>query len=229
MKDVKSVIKGSEVSITSNSSYKAVSHDDVTAILHDPITNAGIIALPDMVEHSLEILTQEKTYNGVTNTSKVYMVKVIASVTFINIDNPEDRLTTKCFAYALDSGDKATGKAYSMAVKYCYLKTFMLESLDDEESREIEKAPAPQYNKTPAPKKEPIPEVVFKAPPKPATPSFKIDDDKPTAKTDKTLQALATAAQKNALKKMNIAHDENITMDEASKLIGDAYKNKGSK
>jgi hypothetical protein len=46
----------------------------------------------------------------------------------------------------MDSSDKAMGKAYSMALKYCYLKTFMLESLDEEESRECESTYKPSYN-----------------------------------------------------------------------------------
>ena len=39
----------------------------------------------------------------------------------------------------MDNGDKAAGKALSMAVKNILLKNFMLESCDDEESRDNEK------------------------------------------------------------------------------------------
>lgn len=138
MQKVESVTKGSTVAITQNSSYKAVSHDDVTALLHRPLTEARIIAMPNMESAEVEHFTTEKTYQGNTTKNFSYMVKVWASVTFINADDPKDCITTKCFAYAMDSGDKATGKAYSMAIKYCYLKVFMLESCDDEESRDYE-------------------------------------------------------------------------------------------
>jgi hypothetical protein len=138
MKEVKSVHKGSTVKINEKASYTAVSHDDVTALLHDPIARVGIVAMPRMETCELEIIEQSKNYQGQVTVSKNYLVKVWASVTFFNSDNMTEQFQTQCFAYALDSGDKATGKAYSMAIKYCYLKTFMLESLDDEESRDFE-------------------------------------------------------------------------------------------
>jgi hypothetical protein len=138
MKEVDSVNKGTTVSITQTNSYKAVSHDDVTALLHRPLTNAGIVAMPNMDEATVEPYQTEKEYNGKITKSNGYLVKVWASVTFVNVDDPADKVTTRCYSYALDSGDKAVGKAYSMAVKYCYLKTFMLESSDEEESREFE-------------------------------------------------------------------------------------------
>lgn len=138
MQRVKSVHKGATVSITQNSSYKAVSHDDVTALLHDPITEARLVAIPTQLEAKVTAYETRKEYQGKVTTGTGYIVEQWAAVTYINIDNPMERETTKCFAYALDSGDKATGKAYSMAVKYCHLKTFLLESQDEEESRDFE-------------------------------------------------------------------------------------------
>lgn len=147
-KKIKSVHKGSTVKINDKSSYTAVSHDDVTSLLHDPLADIGIVAFPDMVSAEVEPFEIEREYQGKVTISINYRVKVWASVTFFNADNASDNLVTKCFAYALDSGDKATGKAYSMAIKYCFLKTFMLESLDDEESRDNEY----QYQKPTPPK-----------------------------------------------------------------------------
>lgn len=139
MKSVSSVHKGSTVEMGGGRSYSAVNHDDVTALLHGPITAAGIVAMPDMSDFTLEALESKSEYQGKVTTKVSYLAKIQASVTFINIDKPEEKITTKCYSYAMDSSDKAMGKAYSMALKYCYLKTFMLESLDEEESREYEK------------------------------------------------------------------------------------------
>lgn len=147
MTQVKTVFKGSTVNITASSSYTAVGHDDVTKLLHDPITNARIVAMASMDGASVEQYETSKEYNGKVTKGAGYISKVWASVTFIDIDKPDDRFTVKSFAYALDSGDKAVGKAYSMAVKYCYLKGFMLESSDDEESRDNENT----YNHNPSP------------------------------------------------------------------------------
>jgi hypothetical protein len=208
---VKSVHKGTTVKITERSSYTAVSHDDVTALLHDPIANAGIVAMPRMESCELETFEQSKTYQGQVQVTRNYLVKVWASVTFFNSDNMLEQFQTQCFAYAIDSGDKATGKAYSMAIKYCYLKTFMLESLDDEESRDFERTDnfansRPemfQAKKTELPK-----------------PTFSISESMP--KNVATFPA--SDPQKNLLRKMGIKFDDNITKAEASKLIEEINK-----
>lgn len=200
-KQVKSVNKGSTVKINDRSSYTAVSHDDVTSLLHDPIANAGIVAMPRMETCDLEIFEQSKTYQGQTTTSKSFLVKVWASVTFINSDDRSDQFQTQCFAYALDSGDKATGKAYSMAIKYCYLKTFMLESLDDEESRDWENS----WKNEPSIKQWDH-----------VSSNVKNDTQSPSVSAS---SALASDAQKNAMRKMRISFPDNVTKSEASKLI----------
>lgn len=191
-KQVKSVHKGSTVKINEKSSYTAVSHDDVTSLLHDPIADAGIVAMPRMETCELEVFEQTKSYQGQTSVSRNYLVKVWASVTFFNSDNMSEQFQTQCFAYAIDSGDKATGKAYSMAIKYCYLKTFMLESSDDEESRDYENS----FNQSPY-------YVNNNAPSKPAASN----------------NAIASDAQKSLLKRLGIQFNDNITKNEASKLI----------
>ena len=137
-KEVKSVFKGSRVSITQNSSYQAVSHDDVAALLHIPMAEAGIAVEVSMDSCEVVTVVKKTEYQGKVEEKLSYMAKVCMLVTFVNSDNPEDRYIAKSFAYAFDSGDKAVGKACSMAVKYVYLKNFNLESTDDEESRDNE-------------------------------------------------------------------------------------------
>lgn len=197
-KQVKSVHKNSTVKINEKSSYTAVSHDDVTSLLHNPMALFGIVGMPRMESCELESFEIQKEYQGKISVSKNYLVKVWASITFFNSDNMAEQFQTQCFAYAVDSGDKATGKAYSMAIKYCYLKTFMLESLDDEESREWENS----FKNEPAIKQW----------------------DSTHRITQQSSGVLASDAQKNALKRMNIAFQDTITKAEASKLIEQANK-----
>jgi hypothetical protein len=149
MKKVKSVTKGETVNITQSRSYTAVGHDDVAALLHGPLAEIGIWVKVDVIK--CDVSSTEKTFsNG--NKGYEYRSDVWVEVTFINADNPVDRESVKSFAYAFDSGDKATGKAESMAVKYAFLKNFTLESVDEEESREHEQRfqpSKPQDNKLP--------------------------------------------------------------------------------
>lgn len=229
MKQVDTVNKGTTVDMGNNRSYSAVSHDDVTALLHKPITEAGLAAVPSMDSAEVEATIKEKTYNGNTNKSTEYLVKVWASVTFVNIDNPEEKFTTKCYAYALDSGDKATGKAYSMAVKYCYLKTFMLESADDEESRDNENNwQNSNYGKNAsngrsgnANQSRGQAERTGSSNP----PADRDNASRGSAGTP-TGGAPASDAQKNALKKMGISFADNVTKQQASDLIKNAQNAK---
>lgn len=135
MKEVETVFKGANISMGNGRSYSAVNHDDVARLLHKPLADQGIITKVSV--ENVQISSREKT-NKYGDVSLEYRADVWVEVTFINADNPEEREVCKSFAYAFDSGDKAVGKAESMAVKYVFLKNFVLESTDNEESREHE-------------------------------------------------------------------------------------------
>jgi hypothetical protein len=154
MKEVETVFKGANISMGNGRSYSAVNHDDVARLLHKPLAEHGIITKVSV--EKVELVGREKT-NKYGDTALEYRADVWVEVTFINADKPEEREVCKSFAYAFDSGDKAVGKAESMAVKYVFLKNFVLESTDNEESRDHENS-----FKTP-PKKNIVEEVQAKA------------------------------------------------------------------
>jgi hypothetical protein len=96
--------------------YKFVSHDQVTAALHGPMTKHGIVCIPTI---------EEMKQDG--NRTQVQL-----TVSFVNIDNPEwDRFSVTYYGYGIDTSDKGIGKAVSYAFKYALLKTFCLETGDD--------------------------------------------------------------------------------------------------
>ena len=148
MKTVKTVAKGETVSLGGSRSYTAVGHDDVAALLHGPLAEAGVWVKVSVSDCRVEAI--EKLYKD-GGKGVEYRADVWVEVTFINAEKPDDREMVKSFAYAFDSSDKATGKAESMAVKYAFLKNFTLESVDEEESREHEKRYAPQARQEPRP------------------------------------------------------------------------------
>jgi hypothetical protein len=143
-------------------SYSAVNHDDVARLLHKPLAEHGIITKVSV--EKVDLSSRDKT-NKYGDTALEYRADVWVEVTFINADDPTEREVCRSFAYAFDSGDKAVGKAESMAVKYVFLKNFVLESTDNEESRDHEnsfKAP-PKKNIVEEVKAKVVPEI------KPAT------------------------------------------------------------
>lgn len=107
--------------------YKTVSHDKVTAKLRGPMQKHGIAMVSDILE-----LTQDG------NRTSVKM-----AFSFVNIDDPKDRLTVHFYGYGIDNQDKGPGKAISYCTKYCLLKTFCIESGtdDDIESHNIDHVP----------------------------------------------------------------------------------------
>jgi ERF superfamily len=146
MADVTSVFKGTEVSMGGGRGYSAVSHDDVTKLIHMPLVNNGIFVELGVISSKLSPIETTSEYNGKSQVKTSYLAEVTIRATFVNVDKPEERFSVDSYAYALDSSDKAVGKAMSMATKYIYLKNLLLESTDEEEQRHFEKEhkPLPQ-------------------------------------------------------------------------------------
>lgn len=119
MQEVKGVNKGSA---KVNGQYKFVSHDAVAKALHDPLVNNGI-----MLMTSVNDIKQDG------NRTSVMLV-----MSFVNIDDPEDKVSVGFPGYGIDPQDKGVGKAISYAFKYGLLKTFCLETGDDVEKDNID-------------------------------------------------------------------------------------------
>lgn len=130
MSEVESVQKESK---KVNNQYTFVSHDAVAAALHKPMVRAGIAMIPTIA--SLE-------QDGNRTVAKM-------DISFVNIDNPDDKVTVNYVGYGIDQSDKGIGKAVSYAVKYALLKVFCLETGDDVEKDNTEYKPkkAPKLTK----------------------------------------------------------------------------------
>lgn len=111
--------------------YKAVTHDQITALTRDHFVKQGIVVVP--------VLTAQKTEPTGTQTSRgTPFIRWEGSYRFevVNIDDPTDKIVAEVSAHAIDHGDKAPGKALSYAKKALILKLLEIESGDDDEGRE---------------------------------------------------------------------------------------------
>jgi len=115
--------------------YKAVSHDAVTAVLHEHLVTHGVVVMPT-VEHSKTVDAGKKTGKG----TPIVRVEMDVNVVFLNVDDKTDNVTMTVYTHGEDTGDKGPGKALSYAVKYAKLKMFDLETGEDDEGR-IESVP----------------------------------------------------------------------------------------
>lgn len=109
--------------------YKAVTHDAITALVRNHLIDHGIVIVPRLISSS--IADVGKTKGGTT----IIRYAARFDIDFVNIDDPEDRLTVPMEAHANDSGDKAPGKATSYATKYAMLKLFSIETGEGDEGR----------------------------------------------------------------------------------------------
>lgn len=104
--------------------YTIVSHDAVTAKVRPILQAHGIVYYPrDMVV----------SQNG-NRTEAVFHVR------FENVDDRSDYIDVATFGYGVDSQDKGPGKAMSYGVKYALLKVLGLETGDDPDEVQDERA-----------------------------------------------------------------------------------------
>jgi hypothetical protein len=118
--------KDKAVSAGASGSYKAVTHDTVTAMVRSHMVEHGIVSYPVLVN------SESKPKEG---DAKQFRYEATYDIFFVNSDNPEEKITLRIQAHAMDNADKAPGKALSYAKKYAVLKLFEIETGEDEESR----------------------------------------------------------------------------------------------
>lgn len=126
-KAVAYVQKDKDVS-TGKGSYKAVTHDMVTALVRPEMVKAGIVCFPVLVESA-------SIQPPPGSEAKQFRYEATYDFHFVNVEDPSDKIVLRIQAHAMDNADKAPGKAISYAKKYAVLKLFEIETGEDEESR----------------------------------------------------------------------------------------------
>ena len=111
--------------------YRAVTHDQITALTRDHLVAQGIVIVPVLTAQKVE-LTGTQTSRGTP------FIRLEASYRFdvVNVDDPNDKFSAEIAAHAIDHGDKAPGKALSYAKKALMLKLLEIESGDEDEERQ---------------------------------------------------------------------------------------------
>lgn len=103
--------------------FDYVSHDNVTASIRPYLIKHGINVTFDVVDHTVQELPD----------GKGLMTCITAMISFVNADQPTDRIDVRSIGQGIDKNDLGPGKAMSYAYKYALLKAFALETgLDNE-------------------------------------------------------------------------------------------------
>jgi hypothetical protein len=119
-----------DATVTGGGSYKAVTHDMVTAMVRPHFVEQGIIVIPRLTQGAVAD-TGRKTSSG----NPIIRYEGLYEISFVNADEPSDVCVIPVSAHAEDQGDKAPGKALSYATKYAVLKALLLESGENDEGR----------------------------------------------------------------------------------------------
>ena len=104
---------------------KGAEHDEVIALLVPHLVSNGIVVEVSKAADS----RSRETKKG------VYIFECDYNVSYVNVDDPKDRITVLVEAHAMDAGDKGPGKAMTYAAKTAHLKVFSIETGESDESR----------------------------------------------------------------------------------------------
>lgn len=117
--------------------FKFVSHDQAALEARQVFHACGIVFLVNIDESSLEMKEGAPDDGGKAKVA--FLAQLKATATVINVDKPDDRYSVTLPAYALDTSDKAMGKAISYAKKYALLALvgLMLATGDDPDNDNI--------------------------------------------------------------------------------------------
>lgn len=137
-------------SVNAQQGFKYRGIDAVYNTLYPVMAKFGLFITPEIIDHRREERTTTKTYQGQTKTSTLLYSIITVRYTVYAPDGSNVQMTV--IGEGMDSGDKATNKAMSVAMKYAMFQLFMIptEAVDpDSECHEVDpkdSIPRPQNN-----------------------------------------------------------------------------------
>jgi hypothetical protein len=120
--------------------------DDVMNALQPALVKHKVFIAPEVVK---EIREERTNKNG----TLMFYTRLDMEFRFYTVDG--SYITTKVLGEAMDSGDKATNKAMSIAYKYACFQVFCIPTEEMIDPDAEVHTPAPKNNKTPNPDKQP--------------------------------------------------------------------------
>ena len=126
-------------SVNQQQGFKYRGIDAVYNTLYPVMAKYGLFITPEILDHKREERTSTKTYNGQTKTSTLLYSIITVRYTVYAPDGSSVQMTV--IGEGMDSGDKATNKAMSIAMKYAMFQLFMIptEAVDpDSECHEVD-------------------------------------------------------------------------------------------
>lgn len=107
--------------------------DSVMNTLHPILVKHKIFVTPKVldIQRSSTVSKKETTYNGRTEKKDSVLNYATATVEYNFYDESGESISVTVVGEGMDSGDKATSKALSVAYKYAMFQTFCIPTEDD--------------------------------------------------------------------------------------------------
>lgn len=176
--------------------YQFRSIDDVVAHVQQVMAEYGVICIPRVIERERELLDSK-------SGGKMASVRLLVEHTFFAKDGSSVVCTT--LGEAMDSGDKASNKAMSAALKYCLTEALLIPTYEvdrdtEEQSPELAKPATPVPAPAATPRRMRIVDVPSDAQPKASPPAAasKVDELKRALEAAPDMTALALVAARIA-------------------------------
>lgn len=123
--------KNLEVGVGKNA-YKAVGEADVLHAVKQLEYEYKVYSYPKARRIVYQdTLQTEKEYNGQITRGNQLIVRIETDYEFVNVENPEERITVVTYGDGVDTQDKAPGKAMTYADKYGLMKAYKIITGDD--------------------------------------------------------------------------------------------------
>ncbi len=122
--------------------FKYVSSSKTLGSLKSTMDKQSVLLVPEIVKHKVcDHSTKEGNHEYFTELTMVF--------TWVNADNPDDKIVCPFYAQGLDSGEKGVGKALTYAEKYFLLKFFNIPT-DKDDPDSFQKQFTDKEEETPA-------------------------------------------------------------------------------
>ena len=111
-------------SVNQTQGFKYRGIDAVYNALNPVMSELGLFIVPEILDHRREERETEKTYNG--KTQKTILKYSILTIRFTMYAPDGSNVSCVVVGEGMDSGDKASNKAMSVALKYACFQLFMI-------------------------------------------------------------------------------------------------------
>lgn len=113
--------------------YQYVGSSQVLSSVRSKMDELGLMLICKVLNHNL---IQGTTSKG----AKEYMTELDIEFTWVNAENPEEKIVSPWYGQGVDNSEKGVGKALTYAEKYFILKTFNIATDKDDPDAFQEKA-----------------------------------------------------------------------------------------